>query len=152
MDAALAKFGEYYNVAYRQLMLNRLGFEDLPEAEADELLELTIKMLAESQVDYHDFFWQLRRQFHRTWRDDVNQIFSDAEPAELLAPWRQFYCHVLQSLSADDMDKMAQRLRKHNPEQSLLRPTIEAVWEPIALEDNWQPFYDLVERIQNPEG
>ena len=130
-------------------MLNRLGFEDLPEADGDELLQLTIKMLAESQVDYQGFFFELRKQFDRTWRDDVNQIFSEAEPAELLAPWRQFYCHVLQTLSADDLDKMADRLRQSNPAQSLLRPTIEAVWEQIAIEDNWQPFYELVERIQN---
>jgi uncharacterized protein YdiU (UPF0061 family) len=70
----------------------------------------------------------------------------------LIAPWRQFYYHVLQSLSADDMDKMAARLLRHNPEQSLLRPTIEAVWEAIAIEDNWEPFYELVKRLQDPEN
>ena len=149
MDVALAKFGDYYNTAYRQLMLNRLGFEDLPEAEGDELLKVTIKLLAESQVDYQGFFFELRKQFNRTWRDDASQIFSEAKTTDLIAPWRQFYCHVLQTLSADDLDKMADRLRLSNPEQSLLRPTIEAVWEPIALEDNWQPFYELVKRLQD---
>jgi uncharacterized protein YdiU (UPF0061 family) len=149
MDAALAKFGDYYNTAYRQLMLNRLGFDDLPEAEADELLQLTIKLLAESQVDYQGFFFELRKQFDRTWRDDASQIFSEAQATDLIAHWRQFYHHVLQTLSADDLDKMADRLRKHNPEQSLLRPTIEAVWEQIAVEDNWEPFYELVKQLQN---
>ncbi|MEG4046466.1 protein adenylyltransferase SelO family protein [Microcoleus sp. Pol17_C1] len=152
MDAALAKFGDYYNAAYRQLMLKRLGFENLPEAEGDELLKVTIKMLAESQVEYHDFFFELRRQFDRTWRDDASLIFNEAEPADLIAPWRQFYYHVLQSLSADDMDKMADCLRRHNPEQSLLRPTIEAVWEPITIDDNWEPFYELLKRLQDPEN
>ena len=85
MDAALAKFGDYYNAAYRQLMLNRLGFEELPEADADELLKVTIKMLAESQVEYHDFFWELRRQFDRTWRDDASQIFAEAEPGGVVS-------------------------------------------------------------------
>ncbi len=149
LDAALAKFGDYYNTAYRQLMLNRLGFEDLPEADADRLLQLTIKLLAESQLDYQGFFFELRKQFDCSWRDDASQIFSEAEPTELIAHWRQFYCHVLQTLSADDLTKMADRLRQSNPEQSLLRPTIESVWEQIAIEDNWAPFYELVKRLQN---
>jgi serine/tyrosine/threonine adenylyltransferase len=29
-----------------------------------------------------------------------------------------------------------------------LRPLIENVWDAIALEDNWQPFYDLVHQLQ----
>jgi serine/tyrosine/threonine adenylyltransferase len=149
MDAALVKFDDFYYTAYRQLMINRLGFDDLPAAEADELLKVTIKLLAESQVDYHGFFFELRKQFDRSWRDDANRIFAEAEPTELISHWRQFYCHVLQTFSEEDLDKIAARLRRQNPEQSLLRPTIEAVWESIAIEDNWEPFYELIKRIQN---
>jgi uncharacterized protein YdiU (UPF0061 family) len=148
MDAALAEFDLYYYTAYRQLMLNRLGFEELPEDEADELLQLTIKLLAETQVDYQGFFFELRKQFDRAWRDDATKIFSQAESIEVIAQWRQFYYHLLQSLSEADLDKMAQTLWEKNPEQSLLRPTIEEVWEQITVEDNWQPFYELVKRIQ----
>jgi uncharacterized protein YdiU (UPF0061 family) len=149
MEVALAKFDDYYYTTYRQLMVNRLGFEELPEADADELLKLTIQLLAETQVDYQGFFFELRKQFHRTWRDDASQIFSEAETSAVVAHWRQFYCHVLQSLSAADLDKMVDRLRQQNPEQSLLKPTIEAVWESISVEDNWQPFYELVKQIQD---
>jgi serine/tyrosine/threonine adenylyltransferase len=149
MDVALAKFDDFYYAAYRQLMINKLGFDDLPEGEADELLKVTIKLLAESQVDYHGFFFELRKQFDRSWRDDANRIFAEAEPTELIAHWRQFYCHVLQTFSEEDLDQIAARLRQQNPEQSLLRPTIEAVWESIAIEDNWEPFYELVKQIQN---
>ena len=149
MEVALAKFDEYYYTTYRQLMVNRLGFEELPEAEADELLKLTIQLLAETQVDYQGFFFELRKQLDRTWRDDASQILSEAETSAVVAHWREFYCHVLQSLSATDLDKMVDRLRQQNPEQSLLRPTIEAVWESISVEDNWQPFYELVKQIQD---
>lgn len=149
MEVALAKFDNYYYTTYRQLMVNRLGFEELPEAEADELLKLTIQLLAETQVDYQGFFFELRKQLDRTWRDDASQILSEAETSAVVAHWREFYCHVLQSLSATDLDKMVDRLRQQNPEQSLLRPTIEAVWESISVEDNWQPFYELVKQIQD---
>ena len=68
----------------------------------------------------------------------------------MISPWRQFLS-LFCKLSADDM-LMADCLRRHNPEQSLLRPTIEAVWEAIAIEDNWEPFYELVKRLQDPKN
>lgn len=147
MDAALVRFWEHYAVKYRQLMINRLGFNNLPAPEAEELLNLTIKFLEESQVGYHDFFAQLRGQFSPQWREDGSKILSDGEPSKLLDVWRDFYYHLLQTLSTDELDEMGERLRRYNPEQGLIRPVIESVWESIALEDNWQPFYDLVNRI-----
>ena len=147
LEAALAQFDECYQTNYQQLMLNRLGFDQLPVAEAEELLKLTLKLLAETQTSYHDFFLELRKQFSHSWRDDASQIFNEVQPTELIEPWRQFYYHLLQVRSPEDMDEMAKRLRQHNPQQSLLRPVIESVWEPIALEDNWEPFYELVRRM-----
>jgi uncharacterized protein YdiU (UPF0061 family) len=47
------------------------------------------------------------------------------------------------------MDVIAQTLAENNPQTVLLRPIIESVWEPIAQEDNWQPFNDLVQKIQS---
>ncbi|MGE5657177.1 MAG: protein adenylyltransferase SelO [Actinomycetota bacterium] len=152
LDAGLATFDEYYQDAYRQLMLRRLGFEQLQEAEAEELLKLTLKVLTESQIGYHDFFFELRQQFSHSWRDDSSQILSEFQPPELITPWRQFYYHLLQTFSPTDLEAMATRLRQYNPQQSLLRPVIESVWEPIVLEDNWQPFEQLVKRIQQEES
>jgi uncharacterized protein YdiU (UPF0061 family) len=54
----------------------------------------------------------------------------------------------LQSLSADELENIAKRLRDKNPKTALLRPVIEEVWEAIAQDDNWQPFYELLKRIQ----
>lgn len=154
MEAALANFDEYYYQNYRQLMLNKLGFEQVPKLEGDELLLLTIQLLQDSQVGYHAFFAQLAEQFNPSWRDDVNQIFSktsflsaEKEPASL-PKWRSFYYHILQSFSADELEVIAQYLRDKNPKTALLRPVIEEVWEAISQEDNWYPFYTLVNRLQ----
>jgi uncharacterized protein YdiU (UPF0061 family) len=147
MEAALAQFGEHYAVEYRQLMVNRLGFENLPAPEAEELLKLTVKFLQETQIGYHDFFVELRQQFSREWRHDASNIFGDKEPNKLLDAWRDFYYHLLQALSTDELDEMGERLRRKNPKQGLIRPVIESVWESITVEDNWQPFYDLIDRI-----
>jgi uncharacterized protein YdiU (UPF0061 family) len=154
MEAALAQFDEHYYKTYRQLMLNKLGFEQLSEPQADELLVVTIQFLQDSQVGYHAFFAELAQQFHRSWRDDVGQVFGQAsflqsaEQSSLLGSWRDLYHHLLQSLSVAELEDVATRLKDKNPKTVLLRPVIEAVWEPIMQEDNWEPFYELLKRIQ----
>ncbi|NEP42968.1 MAG: YdiU family protein, partial [Okeania sp. SIO2H7] len=147
MDFALTQFWEHYAVEYRQLIINRLGFDNLPVPEATELLKLTIEFLQETQVGYHDFFAELRGQFSPEWRDDASKILSDKKPNKLLDAWRDFYYHLLQNLSNAELEEMGERLRQKNPEQGLIRPVIESVWEAISVDDNWQPFYDLVNRI-----
>ena len=157
MEAALAKFDEHYYITYRQLMLNKLGFEQLPEPEADDLLGVTVQFLNDSQVGYHAFFWELAQHFDPSWRDDASQIFNQAsflqsaEQPLSLGKWRELYHHLLQSVSATQMEDIAKRLQDKNPKTALLRPVIEEVWEAIAQEDNWEPFYELLKRIQAKE-
>lgn len=156
MEALLDKFGDYYYAAYRQRMLNKLGLAQLPIPEADELLGLTIQLLMDTQVGYHTFFLELTKQFERTWREDSDRILPQTtfmpttEATENLLAWRKLYQRILMSFPESEMKNIKERLRQTNPATVLLRPEIEAVWEKITHEDNWVPFYDLVQRVQNP--
>lgn len=154
MAVGLSMFDEHYYVEYRQLMLNKLGFHHLALPEADKLLELTIKLLTDTQVGYHDFFLKLTQQFSPNWREDASSILSPDflianDSSECLEEWQNLYQRILSNLPPDEMDNIAQQLQRSNPKTVLLRPVIEAVWEPIANEDNWEPFYDLLRRIQS---
>ena len=157
MEAGLAAYEEHYYRTYRQLMLNKLGFEPMNELQGDELLKRTIELLKETQVGYHAFFTELTQQFHPIWRDDASQIFDEAsfcqsaEQQVLLANWRELYHHILQNLSRDELEKMLNRLQEKNPKTALLRPIIEEVWAAIDHEDNWQPFDELVRCLQGKE-
>jgi uncharacterized protein YdiU (UPF0061 family) len=161
MESALAQFEQRYPAAYRQRMLRKLGFEegwDHVSAEVgDRLLRLTLQLLSESKVGYHDFFLALRQQFSPDWRQADTEIFPAALDPDLKQPdrvvtlfeqWRQFYHQVLHSLPVEELETIAQRLAQHNPTTVLLRPEIEAVWEAIITTDDWQPFQDLVQRLQ----
>ena len=157
METALAQFDEHYYLTYRQLMINKLGFEQLPETEAEDLLGVTVQFLNDSQVGYHAFFSELAQHFDPSWRDDAGQILNQAsflqsaEQPLSLGRWRELYHHILQGLSAAEMENIAKRLREKNPKTALLRPVIEEVWNAIAQDDNWQPFYELLKRIQAKE-
>lgn len=162
LEAALTEFDRHYQIAYRERMLQKLGFElgldSVTPDVGDELLRLTLQLLWESKVGYHDFFMALRQQFSPDWRDNAQTIFdqavNEAPPDHTdavnasLNQWRQFYHHVLNSLPADEMEAIARRLNRHNPTTVIIRPEIEAIWEPIAQDDNWQPFYDLLKQIR----
>jgi uncharacterized protein YdiU (UPF0061 family) len=152
MAAGLARFDEHYQGEYRQLMLSKLGFSQ-QSSDLDKLLGLTIQVLQNTQLGYHGFFLRLTQMFSPKWREDASSILncpdmlSDAS-SEYLENWRNLYQRILNSLPLDEMDNVAQHLASSNPKTVLLRPVIEAVWEPIANEDNWEPFYDLLRRIQ----
>jgi serine/tyrosine/threonine adenylyltransferase len=148
MEAALAGFYPRFREVYRQRMLQRLGLElGLDQVEVgDELLRLTLKLLWESKVGYHDFFTQLRQEFTADWREDETLIFSGED--EKFVSWRQFYYQVLTGLPQEEVGAIALRLAQHNPTVVLVRPEIERVWEAIAQEDNWQPFYALLSQIR----
>lgn len=152
MEAGLAHFNDHYNSTYCQRMMNKLGFEQVPVAEAERLVSLTIQVLQETQIGYHDFFLGLAQQFSQTWREASDRILSQPLPGTedfpYLTDWRQQYHRILISLPADEMENVAQRLRQHNPTTPLLRPEIEAVWEAIATEDDWNPFHDLLKRLE----
>lgn|GEM_PF-1800566 len=64
--------------------------------------------------------------------------------------WRRTYHRSLQSLPPEAMATVADHLGHVNPTIVLLRPNIEAIWEPITLTDDWQPFYQLLQNLQHP--
>ncbi|MBD1933578.1 MULTISPECIES: protein adenylyltransferase SelO [Cyanophyceae] len=154
MDIILKEFDEYYYQTYNERMLNKLGFANLAQPEAEALLMSTLTLLQKTQVGYHTFFSELTQQFNHNWRDDAANILkSDSflnlgEAAGLLETWRNLYLQILLSLPESEMDNMLERLQRHNPKTVLLRPEIEAVWEKIDQEDNWEPFYQLISRLR----
>jgi len=147
MDKILDRFDEYYQSTYRELMMKRLGLESVAGEAVDELLQLTIEVLKDTQIGYQQFFMALSEEFKPSWRDDAELIpnFASAIPWE---KWRRLYQGVLQSLPAAQMDNVASRLEKYNPKTVLLRPAIESVWSEIVEFDDWQPFYQLVRDIK----
>jgi uncharacterized protein YdiU (UPF0061 family) len=149
LEAGLAQFDDYYASIYQQLMLQKLGFEGLFSPEAEELFNATIELLRNTDIGYHAFFSELARGFNYGWREDRTLILENAPFGnEVSDNWRIEYYRCLNKLPVEEMEKVGDRLNFYNPKTALLRPVIESVWQPIAEEDNWQPFYKLIDKIQ----
>ncbi|AFZ36170.1 UPF0061 protein ydiU [Stanieria cyanosphaera PCC 7437] len=155
LEAGLAQFEDCYSSTYNQLMLNKLGFQNLSSLAAAELLEATIKLLRNTDIGYHAFFAELAAGFNYGWREDSSLIlennFFARVSQEVSDYWRKLYHGCLNLLPPEEMDLICDRLNFYNLKTVLLRPVIESIWQPIVEEDNWQPFYDLIAKIQAKE-
>jgi uncharacterized protein YdiU (UPF0061 family) len=160
LSAGLAQFEDHYGAAYVRRMLAKLGFDPeplLPELTLD-LVKQTLALLEVTPVGYHQFFLALTRGCDRTWRDDPQTILAadqaaiapDEASRSALEKLRSHYHQALTHLDDDGFSALQQRLRATNPATVLLRPEIEAIWEPITVADNWEPFYTLVKQVQQP--
>jgi len=155
LAAGLGQFNDYYYQAYQRLMLKKFGLESLELAIGNEFIGLTIQVLQETQVGYHGFFADLTELFNTRWQVDVNGILSEDDflsklgKEDLIAQWRSLYHGILRGFSEEELAKIGERMRLVNPKTVLVRSQIEAIWEPITQEDNWQPFYDLLLKLRS---
>ncbi len=159
MEASLAKFEAVYFQEYRQRLSQKLGFTStignlLPGEEINELCQTTIRFLKTYPVSYHDFFADIARGFSEKWQNDANSILANSEigqslgASELFVQWSGIYHRLLTRLDRNTIPQISVDLNKINPQTVITRPVIESIWEPIVIDDNWQPFYDLIQKIQ----
>ena len=149
LEAGLAQFDDSYQEHYQMLMLKRLGFDRSLGLATDKLFTQTLAFLRSKDIGYHDFFNELTQGFNYGWREDSNLIMENAPFArEVSDLWRNSYHECLNRLSTDEINSMGDLLHRVNPTAFLSRPVIESVWQAISQENNWQLFYNLVNRIQ----
>ena len=155
LDAGLEKFETHYEETYRQLLIEKLGLIDVSLENTENFVTKTVNLLRDSQVPYHQFFAELGNWFSPTWRDNSEIILENApfikqlrEQSSLWENWKQLYQQCLKQCNDNELEKMGSRLQKKNPQTALLRPVIESVWEPISLDNEWTPFYALLDQIR----
>lgn len=152
LEAGLAQFDARYESEYQKLMLQKLGFIELPISLAEELLTETIKLLRQTNIGYHQFFAELAQGFNYGWQQESQLILENAVfTKEIGGRWRNLYQLCLNKLPEAEIKAVGDRLSQANAQTALLRPVIESVWQPITEADDWQPFYNLLSKIQTKD-
>lgn len=150
MEKGINNFDKAYKLEYQNLMLKKLGLEQINISKGKELLKSTLSFLKYYPVSYHGFFADLASTFSTKWQNNEENILKGSEirnffgTTELFLNWSRFYHQILTELSPNQLENVAKILSKNNPRIVILRPVIESVWKSIIEEDNWQPFYDLL--------
>jgi uncharacterized protein YdiU (UPF0061 family) len=157
LATGLAQYDTHYRHHYRALMLEKLGFPgDWDEPVTQELLRSTLEFLQHSQMGYPEFFGRLTQQLAPSWWQDACQILAtlpiaatlDEGGTTLWTQWQRRYHQALTAFPETALDAIRQRLTQCNPALVILRPEIEAIWQPIVEADNWQPFQELLKSIR----
>jgi serine/tyrosine/threonine adenylyltransferase len=155
MDEALAAFDDQYAQSYQNLIWQKLGLTGEINDQSLKLMNATIELLDKTQIGYHQFFTLVTQRWMSKWQEDFNLILGDENwlPIEgkesIRDLWQQLYHQAIGSLTPEQLALVGTTLQRANPAIVPLRPLIEDVWDSIAQEDNWQPFYDLVARLKN---
>ena len=157
LEVVLTEFDDCYHREYQRLINQKLGLNELKNIPI-ELIAATVELLKNTDLGYHSFFAELARGFNYGWRENPNLILENAPFIREITNsesnsvygdrWRNLYHQSLNQLSVSQMENVANNLLHHNPATTLLRPTIESVWQEIVESDNWQPFYDLINKLQ----
>ena len=149
LEVGLTQFDDEYQQTYQRLMIQKLGFDTDLSIMAGELLARTIILLREQDISYQGFFAELSQEFDARWREDRELILNNATFADRVTDsWRDIYYQCLNKIPSTAVETMKESLNARNPQTALLRPVIESVWQPIDESDDWQPFDDLVDRLQ----
>ena len=149
LEFALAQFDSYYQQHYQKLMLLKLGYGGDLGIMANELLTQTINLLRATEISYHGFFAELAQGFNQSWRTNSDLILENAIFCpQVTAQWRNLYHKCLNHIPLIAMERVSDRLINHNPPTALLPPLIESVWQSISEENDWQPFSNLVNKLQ----
>ncbi len=148
LQLELAKFNDFYEKHYQSLMLRKLGLKELYSEQGFELIAQTISLLKDSQYSYHQFFTDLTNQFNDGWQKDDRTILENSDlNSSYKQTWQRLYHQALKQMSSENFQEVKNTLNQYNPQIVPIRSVIEPIWEPITIEDNWQPFYDLLEQI-----
>lgn len=155
MEAVLDTFSESYTQYYHRHMLYKLGFDRLSFLETEELIDLTLQLLFLTKINYGQFFSQLRQKFSLQWRDRPDAILQDLEflvssaEVTILKRWCWFYHQLLLERSPEEIKGITQRLHRANPLITLVNHEIDKIWQAINENDDWQPFWETINLIQN---
>ena len=153
MEGVLESFTSGYEQAYHQAMVRKLGFTSLPAEDAEALIQHTLQFLFTTQIEYHQFFQELQRQFSDAWREDPTAVLTDlrflesAEQVLALKPWKVLYHRLLRQHPKSEMAFVSKRLKRHTPTRVLVPSVIEAVWTAIDQVDDWKPFGDVIAKF-----
>lgn len=148
LSAQLTNYDQYYQQYYQSLMIKKLGFNSLPDNLAKKLVAETVNLLQESQVNYGQFFADLASQFNYGWHENHSLILENSDiNSSHLETWKKLYHQALENFVREELDNIRNTLNQYNPPIVPIRNIIEEIWQPITLDDNWQPFYDLLDKI-----
>jgi uncharacterized protein YdiU (UPF0061 family) len=140
----LESFGDYFNDEIRKRFLSRLNIQtDHPE-NIEELLSRFFGLLEKQEIHFEQAFFDL----FGGWNEDRLKK-SPVYAKYLEAPDLK---EILKKFTVKNAQKLKHPYFERTKPQTLLIDEIEALWNPIAEEDDWEDFYRKIEDLRSFRG
>ena len=140
---ALDCFSETFFRAYREAMLRRLGLQPSGDDRDADLLSLLRAFLQESGVGYENFlfdWWGGEASADRAGTGPSAAFYAHAS----FAPLRR----AMGNFVPADPDRLAHPYFAASSPCTMLVEEVEALWDPIAENDDWSGFEKKVDAIR----
>ena len=125
----LSTFSEIYLKHYRQLMSNKLGFQDQVGQQSNELIQELIKILDHNRVDYTFFFRNLSKVILEPSNPLLKDLIIDRNTFD---QWLQNYLNYLHTFNIP-LSEIASQMNQVNPKYILRQHLAQNA---IALSQN----------------
>jgi uncharacterized protein YdiU (UPF0061 family) len=142
LDDALDAYASEWHAGLRATLLRRLGVRSAGEAADTALVDAAFRFLSQSRAPIDAFF-------HDWWGGPAAAPRADGGPR---AEWwaRADFSPVRDVLEAFT-PRAPSRLQDPDlggPPVLMTIDVVEALWEPIATRDDWEPLYAYLERVR----
>lgn len=143
LRGALDPFAETFFREYREAMLRRLGLCPLGDERDEDLLSLLRAFLQESGVGYERFFFDW-------WGGVASRERARGGPAAAFYKVAAFEPleRALAGYDPEDPARLSDAYFARENPCTLLVEEVEALWDPIAERDDWQPLDAKIEEIR----
>ena len=125
----LSTFSEIYLKHYRQLMSNKLGFQDQVGQQSNELIQELIKIMDHNRVDYTFFFRNLSKVILEPSNPLLKDLIIDRNTFD---QWLQNYLNYLHTFNIP-LSEIASQMNQVNPKYILRQHLAQNA---IALSQN----------------
>jgi serine/tyrosine/threonine adenylyltransferase len=142
---ALNGFSDAYRVALRGAILDRLGVKSRGDAADVELVNSAFRALAEGgdALRWEPFFFDWFGGEAST-RRAMDGPRAELYRTEVFEAFRR----QLAAFEPDRPERLADPVFRRAEPEELLIDEVEALWAPIAAEDDWSPLYAKLDRIE----
>lgn len=140
-EPVMREFDPTYRRALARAWLARLGLcEEEPDADL-ALLEASEAFLRESRASFDGFF-------HDLYGADVRRALEGPRAASYRGASFDALRALLDQRSPAHPERLAHPLMQRPDPVTMVIDRMEALWAPIAADDDWGPLYEAIEEIR----
>jgi len=143
LEQALNAFRPAFHEGFKRSLLRRLGLASNGEPGDTELVRAVWKFMAESKIPFEQFFFDWHGGMASSSRAEAG-VAKAAYASDGFAPVRTLLQAYTQAADANPGHAYFQQ----DEPCTMLIDEVEAIWAPIAENDDWSKFHDKLKAIE----